>query len=138
VAGGGLPVVPPERRGLSLVFQTHALWPHRSVLENVAYPLRLARAPDAVERARAALATVELSGLEQRRPGQLSGGQQQRGALARALATRPRALLLDEPTSSLDARLREELRTELSRLVRASGATTILVTHDRADALAIA
>ncbi len=136
VAGGAW--VPPEARGLGMVFQSYAVWPHRTVRENVAYPLRLRRAPDADARADAALAKVKLGGFGERMPGTLSGGQQQRVAIARALAARPRVLLLDEPLSNLDAALREELGTEIAGLAREEGLTVVMVTHDQAEALALA
>jgi iron(III) transport system ATP-binding protein len=136
VAGGAW--VPPEARGLGMVFQSYAVWPHRTVRENVAYPLRLRRAPDADARADAALAKVKLAGFGERMPGTLSGGQQQRVAIARALAARPRVLLLDEPLSNLDAALREELGTEIAGLAREDGLTVVMVTHDQAEALALA
>jgi iron(III) transport system ATP-binding protein len=130
--------VPPERRGLGVVFQEHALFPHLSVADNVAFGLRALR--PAARRARVAevLRLVGLAGLEARRPNELSGGQQQRVALARAIAPRPRLLLLDEPFSSLDALLRAEMRAEVLRVLRAEGATAVLVTHDQEEALQLA
>jgi iron(III) transport system ATP-binding protein len=136
VAGQGR-YVEPEHRRLGMVFQSYAVWPHRSVLENVAYPLRLQGRPEAADRARAALADVQLQGLEQRYPHQLSGGQQQRVALARALVAEPRVLLLDEPLSNLDAGLREQMRLLIARLARSRGLTVVLVTHDQEEALSI-
>lgn len=131
--------VPPWQRQVGLVFQNLALWPHLSVFENVVFGLRQRRVPraEAALRVRQALARVDLTGLEQRRPAQLSGGQQQRVALARTLVVEPRALLLDEPLSSLDARLRLQMRHELARLQRDLGITTIYVTHDQEEALAM-
>lgn len=136
VAGPGT-FVPPERRALGMVFQAYAVWPHLSVLENVAFPLRLQRAPDAVAQARAMLERVQLGAFAERMPHALSGGQQQRVALARALVARPRVLLLDEPLSALDAGLREDLRQQIRALARADGLTVILVTHDQDEALSI-
>ncbi len=131
--------VPPWRRDLGLVFQTYALWPHLSVFEHVAFGLRERGVPRAerTARVREALRLVSLEGFEDRRPGQLSGGQQQRVALARTLVLRPRALLLDEPLSNLDATLRAQMRVELRRLHRELGITTVFVTHDQAEAMAL-
>jgi putative spermidine/putrescine transport system ATP-binding protein len=131
--------VPPWRRDLGLVFQSYALWPHLSVFEHVAFGLRERRVPRAERRARVreALRLVHLEGFEERRPSQLSGGQQQRVALARTLVLRPRALLLDEPLSNLDATLRAQMRVELRRLHRELGITTVFVTHDQAEAMAL-
>ncbi len=139
VDGPGLHV-PPERRGLSMVFQSYAVFPHRSVFDNVAYPLELQRVPAPERKARVleALAWVRLGGLEGRMPQALSGGQLQRVAIARALVARPKVLLLDEPLSNLDARLREELRGELAALRARLKTTMIFVTHDQAEALALA
>lgn len=131
--------VPPWRRAVGMVFQNYALWPHMTVFENVAFGLRERKRPRAEIEARvtAALKQVELAGTEKRRPSQLSGGQQQRVALARTLVIQPRALLLDEPLSNLDAKLRVEMRLELLKLQRDLGLTTIYVTHDQEEALAI-
>ena len=136
VAGPGLSI-PPERRGLGMVFQSYAVWPHMSVLENVAWPLRLRGEADPEALARAALARVKLGGLEDRWPSTLSGGQQQRVAIARALALKPRVLLLDEPMSNLDAGLREELRDSVAVIAREAGLTVLLVTHDQEEALSM-
>jgi ABC-type Fe3+/spermidine/putrescine transport system ATPase subunit len=129
-----------ERRGLGMVFQHYALWPHLDVAGNVAFPLEVARIPADERRRRIdeALAAVALPGYGPRRVGELSGGQQQRVALARAIVARPRVLLLDEPLSNLDARLRGELRSEIRRVCKASGLTALYVTHDQAEALAVA
>jgi multiple sugar transport system ATP-binding protein len=130
----------PGKRGVAMVFQDYALFPHMSVAENIAYPLKVRRAP-AAKRAEAAERTsaeLSLEGLLDRRPGQLSGGQQQRVALARAIASEGKVLLLDEPLSNLDARLRLEARTFLKKLQRDLGITTVFVTHDQAEALALA
>ncbi|MEM6730404.1 MAG: ABC transporter ATP-binding protein [Myxococcota bacterium] len=131
---------PPERRGLGMVFQSYAIWPHRNVQENVAYPLHRQGVDRAEldERVRGALDSVRLGHLASRRPDQLSGGQLQRVALARALVANPRVLLLDEPLSNLDAALREELRAELAALRERIDITMIYVTHDQAEALALA
>jgi iron(III) transport system ATP-binding protein len=142
VAGRGR-FAPPERRGIGIVFQNYAVWPHRSVFDNVAYPLkkdRAARHSPAEIRRRVleALDLVGLDGLEGRFPEQLSGGQQQRVALARALVRAPRVLLLDEPLSNLDAALRDELRGELRRLQRRLRLTVLHVTHDQTEALTLA
>ena len=131
---------PPNRRPVNMVFQSYAVFPHMSVADNVAYGLRMdgVRAPERAERVREALALVQLDGLEARRPDQLSGGQRQRVALARARVKRPRVLLLDEPLSALDAKLREQMRVELAQLQQTVGITFIIVTHDQHEALALA
>jgi iron(III) transport system ATP-binding protein len=133
-------VRPAERRGVAMVFQGYALWPHMSVADNIAYPLRQQRRSDVEveQRVSAVLAEVQLSSFRDRLPATLSGGQQQRVALARALVARPPVLLLDEPLANLDAVLREELRGGLGTLARDSGAAVVLVTHDRAEAFALA
>jgi ABC-type Fe3+/spermidine/putrescine transport system ATPase subunit len=130
---------PIHARNMALVFQNHALFPHMTAFDNVAFGLRMRRVPRAELRARVdeALALVRLDGLGARMPAQLSGGQQQRVALARALVVRPSLLLLDEPLSNLDARLRDELRVELRALQRRLGVTTILVTHDIEEAFVL-
>nr|WP_296771476.1 ABC transporter ATP-binding protein [Rhodococcus sp. (in: high G+C Gram-positive bacteria)] len=139
VAGAGR-TVPPEHRGLGMVFQQHALWPHRTVGRNISYPLELAGVPRKDRAARVAeiLELVGLPGLQKRDPATLSGGQRQRVALARALVRSPRALLLDEALSALDEPLRDRLRLELRSLTRAAGLTVVHVTHDRSEALALA
>lgn len=132
--------VPPYRRPVNMVFQSYALFPHMSVLENVAFGLRSAKRysnTEIGEKSREALKIVRLSELAERLPAQLSGGQQQRVALARALVMRPVVLLLDEPLSALDVRIREEMQEELSRLKRELNLTFVMVTHDQAEALAI-
>ena len=131
--------VPPERRRMGMVFQNYAVWPHMSVLENVAFGLRYASFDRAGNKARIdqVLAAVGLEGLEDRHPAQLSGGQQQRVALARSLVVEPSILLLDEPLSNLDAKLRERMRSELKSLQRRTGITFIYVTHDQAEAMAL-
>ncbi|CAH2599568.1 Fe(3+) ions import ATP-binding protein FbpC [Rhodovastum atsumiense] len=132
--------LPPEARGLGLVFQSYALWPHRTVAENVAYGLRLRGRPRAeIERRVAeALEGVGLGALGGRYPSQLSGGQQQRVALARALVYEPPVILLDEPLSNLDAKLREEARIWIRSLIKRLGLTAVFVTHDQVEAMAIA
>ncbi|MHB2167685.1 ABC transporter ATP-binding protein [Alsobacter sp. R-9] len=139
LAGRDITQEPPNKRGVGLVFQSYALFPHLSVFDNVAFGLRLRRqAADAVaSRVAAMLAMVGLTGLEGRLPRELSGGQQQRVALARAVAIAPDLLLLDEPLSNLDARLRLDMRAELARIQRESGVTMLYVTHDQAEALAL-
>ena len=130
----------PGKRDVAMVFQDYALFPHMSVQDNIAYPLRIQKMPLGERRAKA-LETALGLGLEElmdRRPGQLSGGQQQRVALARAIAYRPQVFLFDEPLSNLDARLRLEARTFLKRLQGELGVTTVFVTHDQAEALAMA
>ena len=131
--------VPPWKRNLGMVFQHYALWPHFSVFENVAFGLRErgVRGEPLREKVAAALDQVGLAGFEQRRPSQLSGGQQQRVALARTLIVQPRLLLLDEPLSNLDAVLRSQMCLTLGRLHRDVGITTLYVTHDQAEALAL-
>ena len=131
--------LPPERRGFGMVFQNYALFPHLSVFDNVAFGLTVRRVARAAvgERVRRMLALVKLDGLETRYPAQLSGGQQQRVAIARALVIEPRVLLLDEPLSNLDAKLRLEMRAEIKRLHQELGLTSIYVTHDQAEALSL-
>jgi iron(III) transport system ATP-binding protein len=132
-------IVPPEMRRMGMVFQNYAVWPHMSVFENVAFGLRISRVPsDAItERVMRTLDAVGLKGLEDRHPGQLSGGQLQRVALARSLVVEPSILLLDEPLSNLDAKLRERMRTEIKALQRRTGITFVYVTHDQAEAMAL-
>src|SRR6266545_3418879 len=132
-------VVPPEARGMGMVFQNYAIWPHKNVYENVVFGLKLRKVPavEAKKKVADTLALVNLAGLEQRYPNELSGGQQQRVALARSLVVEPKILLLDEPLSNLDAKLRERMRTELKELQRRTGITFVYVTHDQAEALAL-
>jgi iron(III) transport system ATP-binding protein len=131
--------VPPEKREIGMVFQSYALWPHMTVFDNVAYPLKVRRAskPDINEKTNNALKLVRLEGLEKRYPNQLSGGQQQRVALARALVFEPEVLLLYEPLSNLDAKLRESMRFELRELQRRLGIASLYVTHDQEESLFI-
>jgi putative spermidine/putrescine transport system ATP-binding protein len=135
--GKDMTSMPIERRNVGMVFQSYALFPNMSVAENIAYGLKVRGVPREQRAARVAelLALTNITGLENRRIDQLSGGQRQRVALARAVAIRPGVLLLDEPLTALDAALRERLRGELNRLLRALGITTIYVTHDQAEAM---
>lgn len=129
-----------HKRNTGMVFQSYALWPHMTVLENVLFGLqqqKVARS-EALDRAREALRSVEMADYEARKPNQLSGGQQQRVALARALVVRPRCLLLDEPLSNLDAKLRNDMRQEIRRICKEFKLTTLYVTHDQKEALSIA
>lgn len=128
--------VAPEKRHVGMVFQSYAVWPHMSVFENVAYPLRLKKIPREKLTADVAeiLKTVELSGYEERRPDQLSGGQQQRVALARGLVMKPRILLLDEPLSNLDSKLREKMRRDIRQIQQNLKLTMVYVTHDQKEA----
>jgi spermidine/putrescine ABC transporter ATP-binding subunit len=139
VGGTDVTTLPPQKRSIGMVFQNYALFPHLSVFENIAFSLRLRRLPRAavVRRVGAMLDLVRLAEFATRYPRQLSGGQQQRVAVARALAFEPRLLLLDEPLSALDRHLREELQVELKRIQQELGITTIFVTHDQAEALAL-
>jgi len=132
-------VVAPERRRMGMVFQNYAVWPHKTVFANVAFGLEVLKVPkrELTSRVEQMLELVGLGGLERRYPGQLSGGQQQRVALARSLVVEPRILLLDEPLSNLDAKLRERMRWELKQLQRRTGITFVYVTHDQAEAMAL-
>ncbi len=140
IAGRDVTAAPPQERPTAMVFQSYALFPNLSVGENVAYGLRVQKRPKAeiTERVAAALDRVDLDGMEDRSVGQLSGGQQQRVALARALAVEPAVLLFDEPLSNLDLALREETRRELKALQAELGTTSLYVTHDQQEALALA
>ena len=132
--------LPPEKRNIGLVFQNYALYPHMTVLQNICFPLEIKKMPKAarIARARELAELVRIPDLLSRKPGELSGGQQQRVAIARALAKEPQLLLLDEPLSNLDAKLRVEMREEILRIQRASKITTIFVTHDQEEASSIA
>jgi ABC-type Fe3+/spermidine/putrescine transport system ATPase subunit len=141
--GDDVTALEPQARGTAMVFQNYALWPHMTVFENVAYGLRLRKLAAAeirrrVERVLDLVEIGQLAGVMDRKPGQLSGGQQQRVALARALVVEPRVLLMDEPLSNLDAKVRQRLRVEVRRLQKTVGITAIYVTHDQEEALAIA
>jgi ABC-type Fe3+/spermidine/putrescine transport system ATPase subunit len=140
LAGADVTDLPPNRRPVNTVFQSYALFPHLSVAENVAYGLKVegVAADERRRRVGEALDLVRLGDLGRRRPHELSGGQRQRVALARALVKRPKVLLLDEPLSALDAKLRETLRDELAALQRTLGLTFVMVTHDQAEALSLA
>ena len=132
-------LVPPYSRAIGFVFQSYALWPHMTVYKNVAFGLKLTKVPDGEIRKKviATLDLVGLHGLDQRYPSQLSGGQQQRVALARSIAMEPRLILLDEPLSNLDAKLREEMRVELKKLIKKVGISAVYVTHDQEEAFVI-
>lgn len=131
--------MPPEKRGIGLVFQNYALYPHMTVMGNICFPLETQKVPKAerIERANEIAKLVHVDMLMNRKPSELSGGQQQRVAIARALVKNPRLLLLDEPLSNLDARLRLEMREEIRRIQQRTGVTTIFVTHDQEEALSI-
>ncbi len=131
--------IPPEKRGLGMVFQTYAIWPHMNVFDNVAYPLQIRKVPrDAIrQRVAKTLRFVRLEGFEKRPATKLSGGQQQRVALARALVAEPKVILFDEPLSNLDAKLREETRKELRTFLGELKITAVYVTHDRIEALVL-
>jgi iron(III) transport system ATP-binding protein len=140
IDGQDITRVAPHRRDTGMVFQSYALWPHMTVRENVEFGLRMRRTPasDSARRAMEALALVRMEDRAGARPNQLSGGQQQRVALARALVVRPRCLLLDEPLSNLDAKLRLEMRAEIRRICKEAGLTSLYVTHDQKEALSMA
>ena len=131
--------VPPNKRGISMVFQSYALFPHLNIYENIAYGLRVKKLSKSVisEQTNKVIALMQLSGMESRFPNQLSGGQQQRVALARAIVIEPKVLLFDEPLSNLDAKLREHMRDELRSLQKRLGITSLYVTHDQSEAMAI-
>ncbi|MEW5867238.1 MAG: ABC transporter ATP-binding protein [Bacillota bacterium] len=137
VADGVL--VPPDKRAIGMVFQNYAVWPHMTVEQNISYPLKLARAPreEVKQRTDKVLEMLQLRGLGKRYPAELSGGQQQRVALGRALVTNPEVLLLDEPLSNLDAKLREQMRFELKDLQEKTGIAILYVTHDQIEAMAM-
>lgn len=131
--------LPPEKRGIGLVFQNYALYPHMTVKQNIMFPLENMKIPkeEALKRAQEMAELVHIGELMERKPNQLSGGQQQRVAIARALVKMPKVLLLDEPLSNLDARLRLQTREEIRRIQRETGITTIFVTHDQEEAMSI-
>lgn len=140
IDGRDVTQLPPEKRDIAMMFQSYALLPHLSVSENVRFPLRMrgiGSREEQAEKVKAALETVQLGHLSERKPRQLSGGQQQRVALARAIVSNPKVLLLDEPLSNLDARLREDMQVELIEIHRRLGLTTIFVTHDQEEALSL-
>lgn len=140
IDGQDVTKLPPEQRDISMMFQSYALMPHLSVYDNVRFPLRMRRIgtrSEQHERIQEALDTVQLTHLAQRKPRELSGGQQQRVALARAIVNNPKILLLDEPLSNLDARLRDEMQVELIELHQRLGLTTLFVTHDQEEALSL-
>lgn len=131
--------IPPNKRGISMVFQSYALFPHMNIYENIAYGLKIQKLDEAetIQRAKAVIELMELNGMEKRFPNQLSGGQQQRVALARAVVIEPSVLLFDEPLSNLDAKLRESMRDELRALQKRLRITSLYVTHDQSEAMAI-
>lgn len=139
LSGVDITQTPPEQRPLNTVFQNYALFPHMSVFDNVAYGLKMEKRPKAeiAERVEEALAMVQLEDFAKRKPHQLSGGQQQRVAIARAVVKRPKMLLLDEPLSALDYKLRRTMQVELKRLQRELGITFVFVTHDQEEALSM-
>lgn len=137
--GGVITHVPPNKRPMAMVFQSYALFPHLTVFDNIAYGLKIAKVPkqEITERVDVVLSIMDLVGLGDRLPTQLSGGQQQRVALARSVVVRPRVLLFDEPLSNLDARLRDQMRSELRRIQQQLGVTSVYVTHDQTEAMAM-
>ena len=139
LVSGGKTFIPPEKRGIGMVFQSYAVWPHMNVYDNVAYPLTIQRCSknDTEKRVERILEITHLSQYAKRFPNQLSGGQQQRVALARALVAEPKLLLLDEPLSNLDAKLRESMRFEIQEIQRKLGITVVYVTHDQTEAMAM-
>ncbi len=140
IGGRDVTHVPPHERDTGMVFQSYALWPHMTVAENVAFGLEMRKLAktEIDQRVNEALAMVQMSDRAEYKPNQLSGGQQQRVALARALVIKPTCLLLDEPLSNLDAKLRLEMRSEIRRICKTSGLTAVYVTHDQSEALSIA
>ncbi|MDR3311591.1 MAG: ABC transporter ATP-binding protein [Spirochaetaceae bacterium] len=139
IGGRDVATVPPNKRGISMVFQSYALFPHMSIWENIAYGLKVQRLPknEVITRTNQVITLMQLNGMEKRFPNQVSGGQQQRVALARAIVIEPSVLLFDEPLSNLDAKLREHMRDELRSLQKRLGITSLYVTHDQSEAMAI-
>ncbi len=139
VVSGPGQFIPPNMRGIGMVFQTYAVWPHMNVFDNVAYPLKIQGIPraEAKHRVESMLEAMHLGQYAKRLPSELSGGQQQRVALGRALVSKPSVLLLDEPLSNLDAKLRESMRFEIKELQKQSGITVVYVTHDQSEAMAM-
>ncbi|TXT50100.1 MAG: iron(III) transport system ATP-binding protein [Spirochaetes bacterium] len=139
IGGKDVAPVPPNKRGISMVFQSYALFPHLNIYENIAYGLRVQKLPasEIAGRTRAILELMQLTSMQRRYPSQVSGGQQQRIALARAIVIEPSVLLFDEPLSNLDAKLREYMRDELRKLQKRLGITSLYVTHDQEEAMAI-
>lgn len=139
VVSGSGQFIPPNQRGIGMVFQSYAVWPHMNVFDNVAYPLKIQRVPrnEIKQRVENILEAVHLSQYINRMPNELSGGQQQRTALGRALVCNPRVLLLDEPLSNLDAKLRESMRFEIKDVQKRFGITVVYVTHDQTEAMAM-
>ncbi len=139
LVSGGKTFLPPEKRDIGMVFQSYAVWPHMTVFENAAYPLTIKKTPkdEIRQRVNRMLETVHLTQYADRLPNQLSGGQQQRVALARALLAEPKLLLLDEPLSNLDAKLRESMRFEIKEITKSLGITVVYVTHDQNEAMAM-
>ena len=139
LVSGGKTFLPPEKRDIGMVFQSYAVWPHMTVYDNVAYPLQIKRVSKETIRKKVerVLSIVHLSQYAERLPNQLSGGQQQRVALARALVAEPKLLLLDEPLSNLDAKLRESMRFEIKEIAKSLGITVVYVTHDQTEAMAM-
>jgi iron(III) transport system ATP-binding protein len=139
IGGKDVAPIPPNKRGISMVFQSYALFPHLNIYENIAYGLRVQKlpAPEIANRTKAILELMQLTSMQKRYPSQVSGGQQQRIALARAIVIEPSVLLFDEPLSNLDAKLREYMRDELRKLQKRLGITSLYVTHDQEEAMAI-
>ena len=139
IGGRDVAKIPPNKRGISMVFQSYALFPHMNIWENIAYGLRVEKLPrnEIINRTNHVIDLMQLTGMEKRFPNQLSGGQQQRVALARAVVIEPSVLLFDEPLSNLDAKLRESMRDELRALQQRLGITSLYVTHDQSEAMAI-
>ncbi|MGA9397077.1 MAG: ABC transporter ATP-binding protein [Anaerolineaceae bacterium] len=137
--GAEIDPLPPNKRGMSMVFQSYAIFPHLNVFENIAYGLNVRRLPQSkiIKQVDRVLDLVHLTGYEKRAPNQLSGGQQQRVALARALVMEPKVLLMDEPLSNLDAKLRDQMRTEIRRIQKTLGITSVYVTHDQIEAMTL-